>query len=127
MKTRLQWRAALVMTGMALAAAWGGVQAQEIPVVTGHQWTQSTDDVKKAYLVGIANAFQLEAAYEGNNPPPDGQSIVPRLMKGMKGQTLNSVREGLDKWYAANPDKLQRPVIETIWFEMVVPGLRKAS
>ena len=96
-------------------------------MVTGQLWTQSTDQVKKAYLIGIANAFQLEAAYEGNNPPPDGQSIVPRLMKGMKGQTLDSVREGLDKWYAANPDKLQRPVIETIWFEMVVPGLRKAS
>jgi hypothetical protein len=127
MTTSMRWRAALVMTGMALAVVCGGVQAQEIPVVTGQHWTQSTEQVKKAYLVGIANAFQLEAAYEGNNPPPDGQSIVPRLMKGMKGQTLDSVREGLDKWYAANPDKLQRPVIETIWFEMVVPGLRKAS
>ncbi len=127
MKTRLQWRAALVMAGMVLTVVWGGVQAQEVPVVTGQHWTQSTSEVKKAYLIGIANAFQVEAAYEGTNPPPDGQSIVPRLMKGMRGQTLDSVREGLDKWYAANPDKLQRPVIETIWFEMVVPGLRKAS
>jgi hypothetical protein len=35
------------------------------------------------------------------------------------------VREALDKYYAVNPDKLGRPVIETIWFEMVVPGLAK--
>ena len=108
-----------------VAAAWGSAHAQEIPLVTGALWTQSSEQVKKAYLVGIANTIQVEAAYEGNNPPTDGQSIVPRVTRGMKGQTLDSVREGLDKWYAANPDKLQRPVIETIWFEMVVPGLAK--
>ena len=125
MATRMQLRTAMMVACVTLAAAWGSVQAQEIPVVTGALWTQSSEPVKKAYLVGIANAIQVEAAYEGANPPSDAQSIVPRLAKGMKGQTLDSVRDGLDKWYAANPDKLQRPVIETIWFEMVVPGLAK--
>jgi hypothetical protein len=43
----------------------------------------------------------------------------------LKGQTLDSVRERLDRWYAAHLDQLQRPVIETIWFEIVVPGLQK--
>ena len=125
MATKLQLRAAMMVACMTLAAAWGSAQAQEIPVVTGAIWTQSSEPVKKAYLVGIANAIQVETAYEGANPPSDAQSIVPRLAKGMKGQTLDSVREGLDKYYSANPDKLQRPVIETIWFEMVVPGLAK--
>ena len=122
-KTRLQMTMMVACT--AFAAAWGTAYAQEIPVVTGALWTQSSEPVKKAYLVGIANAIQVEAAYEGANPPPDGQSIVPRLSKGMKGQTLDTVREALDKYYAVNPDKLGRPVIETIWFEMVVPGLAK--
>ena len=125
MAAKLQLRAAMMVACMTLAAAWGSAQAQEIPVVTGAIWTQSSEPVKKAYLVGIANAIQVETAYEGTNPPSDAQSIVPRLAKGMKGQTLDSVREGLDKYYSANPDKLQRPVIETIWFEMVVPGLAK--
>ena len=125
MATRMQLRTAMMVACVTLAAAWGSVQAQEIPVVTGALWTTSSEPVKKAYLVGIANAIQVETAYEGTNPPADGQSIVPRLAKGLKGQTLDSVRDGLDKWYAANPDKLQRPVIETIWFEMVVPGLAK--
>ena len=125
MAMKLQLRALLFLACMTLAVAWNSARAQEIPLVTGALWAQSTDQVKKAYLIGIANAFQVEAAYEGANPPPDGQSIVPRLGKGLKGQTLDSVRDGLDKWYAANPDKLQRPVIETIWFEMVVPGLAK--
>jgi hypothetical protein len=109
------------------AVMCAGAFAQEIPIVTGELWTQSTEQVKKAYLVGIANTIQLELAYEGTNPPTDAQSVVPRMAKGMRGQTLDSVREGLDKWYMANPDKLKRPVLETIWFEMVVPGLKKTN
>jgi len=101
------------------------VQAAEIPMVTGEQWTRSSEDVQKAYLVGVANLTQVENAYFEGNPPSDKQSFVPRLVKGMQGQTLDSVREGLNRWYAANPGKLQRPVIETIWFEMAVPGLQK--
>ncbi len=125
MATRMQLRAAMMVACVSLATAWGSAQAQEIPVVTGEHWTQSTEQVKKAYLIGIANAVQVEAAYQGATPPTDAQSTVPRLVKGMKGQTLDTVRTGLDSYYAKNPDKLQRPVIETIWFEMVVPGLAK--
>jgi hypothetical protein len=120
-------RAAFFAACAMLAVVWGSVQAQEIPVVTGEQWTRSSDQVKNAYLIGIANAINIEHAYEGANPPSDTQSIVPRLSKGLKGETLDSVRTGLDRWYAAHPDRLQRPVIETIWFEMVLPGLAKAK
>ena len=60
-----------------------------------------------------------------NNPPSDAQSVFPRLARGMRGQTLDTVRAALDAYYAKNPDKLQRPVIETIWFEIVLPGLNK--
>jgi hypothetical protein len=103
------------------------VSAQEVPLVTGDHWMKSSEELKKAYLVGIANVAQIEMTYGAPNPAPDTQSIVPRMVKGLKGQTLDSVREALNKWYAAHPDQLQRPVIETIWFEMVVPGLRKAG
>ena len=122
MKSEL--RAAFAGACIMLAAVTGTARAQEVPVVTGVHWTQSADQVKKAYLVGIANVIQVEAAFEAANPPSDAQSLVPRLAKGMKGKTLDGVREGLDKWYAANPGKLDRPVIETIWFEFVVPGLK---
>ena len=125
MKSKL--RVASFVACLMLAAASGSARAQEVPLVTGESWTTSSEQLKKAYLIGIANAIQVETAFEGANPPSDAQSLVPRLAKGMKGQTLDSVREGLDKWYAANPGKLQRPVIETIWFEFVVPGLQKAN
>ena len=129
MATNLHLRTAVLAACVTLAIAWGSARADEVPLVTGEHWTKSSEQVKKAYLVGIANVLQVETAYEGANPPPDAQSVVPRFAKGLKGggHTLDTVREGVDKWYAANPDKIQRPVIETIWFEMVVPGLQKSK
>jgi hypothetical protein len=125
MAGKVSVRALMLVASMTMAMAWGRAGAAEIPVVTGEHWTTSSEAAKKAYLVGIANLVQVETAYFGANPPSDAQSFVPRLARGLRGETLDSVREGLDRWYAANPGKLQRPVLETIWFEMAVPGLQK--
>jgi hypothetical protein len=126
MGMKLKWRAAMAMASMTLAIASGIACADEVPLINGKHWTESSEQAKKAYLVGIANVVQVERAYQAANaPPPDSQSILPRLAKGLSGQTLDTVREGLDRWYAAHSDRLQRPVIETIWFEMVVPGLQR--
>lgn len=117
-------RNALFLSVMALTMLPGSVLAQEIPLITGEHWTRSSDEQRKAYLIGIANIVQVELAFAGASPPPDSQSILPRMAKGLRGHTLDSVREGLNRWYAANPQRIQRPVLETLWFEMVVPGLK---
>jgi len=127
MAIKMQLRTATFAVCLALAALAGSARADEVPLVTGEHWVKSSDELKKVYLVGIANVIQVETAYNMANPPADAQSIFPRMVKGLKGETLDTVREGLNKWYAAHPDQLQRPVIETIWFEMVVPGLQKAK
>ena len=124
MLIKLKWRAALAPACMTLMAVCINARAEEVPLVTGVHWTRSSEEMKKAYLVGIANIVLLEMTYEGANQASDAQSMLPRMVKGLKGHTLDTVREALNKWYAAHPDQLQRPVIETIWFEMVVPGLR---
>ncbi|MGJ7508854.1 hypothetical protein [Variovorax sp. GT1P44] len=125
MNMKLQLRTAAAATCMALAMAAAPVRAAEVQMVTGEQWTQSNEAVKKAYLVGLANMVQVQTAYHGANPPADAQSFIPRLSKGMQGETLDSVRVKVDNWYAANPTKLKRPVLDIIWFEMAVPGLQK--
>ncbi len=121
-----KWRG--LLAAVAMASVLGVAHAQEvIPVVTGEQWQQSSPEVKKAYLVGLSNAFQVQAAYEAANPPTDAQSIVPRLQKGLRGQTLDGVRSQLDAYYSKNPNMVKRPIVDTIWFEIVVPGLAKAG
>lgn len=109
------------------AAISSGALADGIAQVTGVQWTKSSEAQKKAYLIGVANIAEIERAYRGADQPSDDQSILPRMQRGLKGQTLDSVREGLDKWYADNPGSLDRPVIQTIWDEMVLPALKKGN
>ena len=116
------WLAAALV---ALTMVAGVAAADEIPLVTGEQWTTSTEQMKKAYLIGMANVVQVEMAFAEGNPPSDSQSFLPRLVRGLKGQTLDSVRQAIDAYYASHPDRLQRPEIDTIWFELVVPGLEK--
>lgn len=125
MHTKKKWRLMMVPMLLAAAMSWGSARAQEIPLVTGEQWTRSTEQLKRVYLIGLANVMQVETAYHAGNAPPDSQSLIPRAVRGLRGQTLDTVRDGLDRWYAAHPDQLQRPIVETLWFEMVVPGLSK--
>jgi hypothetical protein len=49
------------------------------------------------------------------------------MVKGLRGQTLDTVRDALDRWYKSNPERLQRPVLETIWFGIVVPALKRPN
>lgn len=123
MARRLSWVAATAAACVVMTLGHSA-QAEEVPLVTGKQWTESSEQMKKAYLVGIANLAQVDTAYYEGKPPADSQSILPRLEKGLQSHTLDSVRQGVDRWYAAHPDELRRPVIETIWFELVVPGLQ---
>jgi hypothetical protein len=125
MVTKLKMFLVIAVANVLLAAASAAAHADEIPLVTGQQWVQSSDLVKKSYLIGIANIVQVELAYEGGNSPRDEQTVVPRFARGLRGETLDSVRSRVDQWYASHPDQLQRPVIETIWFEMVLPGLAR--
>ncbi|MBB5414463.1 hypothetical protein [Paraburkholderia atlantica] len=123
MASKPQWRTMLSVTFLSLAMIGNVARAENIPIVTGQQWMQSTDEQKKAYLVGISNVIDIERAYAGNTT--NSNDIAQRFGKGMQGQTLDSVRQGLDSYYAANPTMIQHPVIETLWFQMVVPGLKK--
>lgn len=109
---------------IAIAAALPRARAEEIAEVTGVHWVKSTDSEKKAYLIGIANIAHIELAYQGGALTDDQRDPSAHGARA-QGRTLDSVRLGLDAWYAANPARLDRPVIETIWYEMVVAWARK--
>lgn len=125
MARKSRWRTLLSLSLLSLAMVGNVARAQTIPLVTGEQWMASSEEAKKAYLVGIANLLEVERAYAGTDA--HGDDIAQRFGKGMQGQTLDSVRQGLDSYYAANPAMIQHPVIQTLWFQMVLPGLNKSQ
>ena len=61
MATRMRLRMTMLGIFATFAAVCGSAFAQEIPIVTGEHWTKSTEDVKKAYLIGISNMVQIAA------------------------------------------------------------------
>ena len=63
MATRSPWRTLLSLTFLALTMMVTVARADEIPIVTGQQWTTSSVEAKNAYLVGIANLIGIENAY----------------------------------------------------------------
>lgn len=120
------FRALLALAFVALSLVSFGARAQEVVIVTGEHWTKSGNDLKKAYLLGIANILQVELAYLGSNQVPDQQNFAPRMARGLKGETVDSVTRKIDAWYAANPSMLSRPVIDVLWVEVVTPGLKQS-
>ena len=109
--------------------AWSPGAKADAVMVTGKHWVESSQQLKKAYLLGVANVLDVEEAYYGTNPASDAQSYIPRAVKGLTagGYTVDTVLSRLDAWYAANPESLDRPVLEIIWVEMVVPNLAQAQ
>ena len=63
MATRLQVRTTLAVACVAPAAVCGVARADDVPLVTGKQWTESREQVNRAYLIGIAN-IHVDRAYQ---------------------------------------------------------------
>ena len=74
MAIKTQWQSVIFVACMIMLAMMSGsVRADEVPLITGEHWTKSSEQLKKAYLVGIANVVQVETAYAGSNPPAEAQ------------------------------------------------------
>jgi len=128
MKVKHLFGPAVLSLSLLAASPTTAAPTEGAPIITGKQWTESDASHKKAYLLGMANLLEVERAYQLHKQrrgPDDKQSLIPRFAKGLQTQTLDSVRVSLDNWYAANPTQLERPVVETLWYEIVVPGTKQ--
>ena len=53
---------------MVLAMACSSARADDVALVTGEHWTKSSEQLKKAYLIGIANVIQVEIGLSRGKP-----------------------------------------------------------
>ncbi|KHK03362.1 hypothetical protein [Desulfovibrio sp. TomC] len=91
----------------------------EIPVVTGEHWVKSSPQERKSFLLGAATIIELEQEVQGQTPPP--KTTITVWCKGLSAYNFDEMAAAIDKWYAANPDKLARPVVEVMWYELAKP------
>lgn len=114
---------ALVL-GMWLVA-WSVVgSAERSPrILTGELWRTMSDDAKVAFVWGIGNLVEFERA-QRSPEPPGSKSLIPLLVKGLRGRPINEVVQQIDAYYDAHPDQLKRPVVDAIFQAIVLPTLK---
>jgi len=94
----------------------------DMALVTGEHWSQSTDELRKAYLYGIGNILEMEQAMH-DDAVSSKNSMVPVLIKALSPMTLDQVKDSLTNWYASHPDQAKRPVVEVLYVEIAQPRL----
>jgi hypothetical protein len=97
--------------------------ANEVPIITGEHWTKSSPQERKAFLVGAATIIELEQEVQGTPPPQ--KSTIDTWCKGLSHFTFDEMTAAVDKWYADHPDKIARPVVEVLWYELAKPNVDK--
>ena len=93
----------------------------DLVMINGQHWTQSERSTKLAFLMGLGNFFEVEQALQQGKPVADGDSLVPVFARGLDNETLTTIMEKVDAWYTSNTDRLDRPAIEVIYFEIALP------
>ena len=119
---RRKWLAASLMCiGFALGSAFADDASDDVPLIDGIIWAESTDVEKESYLVGAGNFMTVEYVFQQQieNPPTDEQSAVPRYWHAIEDVTLNDMIDVIDSWYMDNPAELETPVLVVIWNEYV--------
>lgn len=113
------WVAASVI-GLGVAfSAFAPSASAEIRQVDGKLWTASSADQKRAYLAGVANTLATVKALAVKAGNPYANPAVDRLDAGIDTGTIDTAMEKVDAWYAANPSRLDAPVIGVLWLALV--------
>lgn len=114
--------ASLLCVSLASAETADTNTSPDMKLVTGEHWSQSTDELRKAYLYGIGNMLELEQAMQ-DGAVSSKNSTVPVLIKALSPMTLDQVADSLTNWYSSHPDQAQRPVVEVLYVEIAQPRL----
>ncbi|MDR1777293.1 MAG: hypothetical protein LBR31_05635 [Desulfovibrio sp.] len=140
-KTLLSFGLALLLTMSGFADARAGEEkecpaaANPVERLVGTVWQKSDQSHKEAFLFGVESAIALEyfinarmekmAVEKGKKPKSVLSGFERGWMEAFKGVSRAEIAKSVDKWYAENPDKLDRPVLGVIWHEMIAPRLTR--
>lgn len=105
-----------------------GVKVGSVPILTMKHWSDSSPEERYAFLVGFASMLEMEKDWQykqnGKHLPLD-QSLAGSWAKGLQGRSLKNIYDGLNKYVAANPGALDRPLAEVMWFQFVQPKVKE--
>lgn len=101
-----------------------GAMENSDPDIDGKVWLHSTDSDKRAFLLGVSNGVVLEyhlRTKRGEEP----SRFVTGWVAAFKDARWSEMVGKVDAYYASNPTKLRRNVLDVVWHEMIAPNLKK--
>ncbi len=97
----------------------------ELPVITGENWVNASDDEKRAFLLGFTTLVVLENNLrQGADDGKD--SFIPVLSKGLGYYSIDELVDKIDMHYQAEGVDKSRAVVEYIWLGIAAPASKKA-
>lgn len=124
----------ILSCGYAQAENQGAPLGDPVAQFTGKRWLESPDNAKQAFLFGIDTAIAIEAVISersaAKGPKAQRQSVYPLSpfekgwMKAFKDVTRAELVNRVNAWYEEHPDSQERPVLDVIWYEIIVPALK---
>jgi len=95
-----------------------------MPILTGTTWQQSPQDDKVSFVWGFCHVVAIEDALMQKLPSLKVENFSAKVTEGLAGLKINDIVRTVDEYYAANPSKLDVPVVRVIWDTMVKPKLK---
>lgn len=88
--------------------------------VDGYVWMKSSDQEKKAFLLGAGSAVVLEYQIrEKRNEAPS--PFVKGWVTALKDMSWSELATRIDTFYINNPDRVKFNVFDVIGHEVIVP------
>jgi len=110
----------LLLFGATSAIAQGAMENSD-PDIDGVVWTHSTDSDKRAFLLGVGNAVVLEYHLRTKHSEEPSR-FVRGWVAAFKDSSWADMASKIDAYYANNPTKLHRNVLDVVWHEMITPN-----
>jgi hypothetical protein len=128
---KLAWLATLALLGIApfaghaqTPAPAASAQATDQRFADGNDWTKASVEERQAFLFGIVNVISVALGWDERHVPAGQVTFSRRARDGLAGTSLGEAMRRIDAWYAANPGRLETPVVAVIWLDIAKPKLQ---
>lgn len=109
--------------------------ANPIEQFTGKYWQTSSQTEKEAYIFGIESAITVDYFISQEEKKQSKRKRISSALskfdqdwiKAFQDVPRKQIVDEINKWYDANPEAINRPVMDTIWYELIVPRLNNSK
>ncbi|MEF3697778.1 hypothetical protein [Desulfolutivibrio sp.] len=123
MNGRRSATALIVAVGLFVLTAGGLLAADPVmPEITGAVWMKSSQQEKLAFLVGASSVVAIEHHIDLKEAD-DPSKFTEGWVAAFKDKKWAEIVDKIDAYFAANPDKGDKLVMDVVWKELILPTM----